>query len=121
MEALRALEAVIKTVTKRTTSVEDELASDASSSSSGISRRGREPEFECDFHSGTLAAMETETDLRNMMLLMAQDSQDLKIALGCVGVSIELNTSVPLSVSISLSLSVSLSLSLSLFLFLPLN
>ena len=42
MEALRALEAVFKTVTKRITSVEDELASDSLSSSSSGSRRGRD-------------------------------------------------------------------------------
>jgi hypothetical protein len=84
-----ALQAVLKAVTKRTVNGEDDDSSASSASASSMSslRRGRESQTELDFHSGTLSAMEDETTVRNLLLLLAQNSQDTKIALSTCLVS----------------------------------
>jgi len=88
VQAVKALDALFRAVTKRSGGSFDEELSSSSSSTSSVSsasRRGRES-LELDFHGGTLNAMEDVTQVRDMVLLLAQDNQDLKITLNALQV-----------------------------------
>lgn len=88
-QALPALDAIMRAVTRWRPAEDDDdedgaSAASASSSASG-GRRGRT--LELNFQSETLKAMGNETTAKNLLLLLGQDSQDMKLAIRALTVS----------------------------------
>jgi len=81
-QGVACLEAISRSVSvKRVSMRDDETSSQASSSSSATPSggRGREVDMSLDFQSATLQAMQGEAGTREMMMLLAQDTQDLML------------------------------------------
>ena len=81
-QAVDSLEAISRAVTIRRGYVRgDETSSQTpSSSSTTAASRGRETHISLEFQSATLQAMERESGYRELIMLLAQDTQDIMIA-----------------------------------------
>ena len=79
-QAVDSLEAISRAVTIRRNYLRDDETSSQTSSSSSTTAASRRSHMSLEFQSATLQAMERESGSRELMMLLAQDTQDIMIA-----------------------------------------
>ena len=81
-QAVDSLEAIARAVTIRRGYLRDDETSSQTSSSSSTTAASRRSEshISLEFQSATLQAMERESGSRELIMLLAQDTQDIMIA-----------------------------------------
>ena len=99
-QAVACLDAISRSVTlRRMTSRDDDASSENSSVSSAVGGRGyasgREVDVSLDLQSATLEAMNGENTSRDLLLLVGQETQDIKLTLGAMFVSTDKETHAP--------------------------
>jgi len=101
-QAVACLDAVSRSVTtRRMRQRDDDAFSDNSSASSSAAggrgyASGREVDVSLDLQSATLEAMKGGNTSRELMVLIGQETQDLKLAVGAMFVSTDKQTHAPL-------------------------
>lgn len=79
-QAVDSLEAISRAVTIRRGYLRDDETSSQTSSSSSTTAASRRSHISLEFQSATLQAMERESGSRELIMLLAQDTQDIMIA-----------------------------------------
>jgi hypothetical protein len=79
-QAVDSLEAIARAVTIRRGYLRDDETSSQTSSSSSTTAASRRSHISLEFQSATLQAMERESGSRELIMLLAQDTQDIMIA-----------------------------------------
>ena len=79
-QAVDSLEAIARAVTIRRGYLRDDETSSQTSSSSSTTAACRRSHISLEFQSATLQAMERESGSRELIMLLAQDTQDIMIA-----------------------------------------
>ena len=79
-QAVNSLEAISRAVTIRRGYVRNDETSSQTSSSSSTTAASRRSHISLEFQSATLQAMERESGSRELIMLLAQDTQDIMIA-----------------------------------------
>ena len=79
-QAVDSLEAIARAVAIRRGYLRDDETSSQTSSSSSTTAASRRSHMSLEFQSATLQAMERESGSRELIMLLAQDTQDIMIA-----------------------------------------